>query len=412
MSSASTSSPSAGGEWPDGRCSTSLRSGMSCVPAARSAAPWSAVAPCPWCDRPCRRGTASLQMRPSGGLRYPLRVDGTHSIGIDLGGTKILAAVVSHEGEIVRRHERETPHDSQDSVVRELEAAVSTLLGDEVSAIGFGVPSPIDLIDGVVVECVNLPLKDFPLGAHMSDRFGLPVGLDNDANSAAIGEWRAGAGRGVEDMVMLTLGTGLGGGVISGGRPFRGHRGAGVELGHVVIVHEGRPCQGACRGHGHLEPYVTGLAATLAAKEAFGPSADAHRLIRLANEGDGQAREILADIGRYLGSAMGSFANIFAPQLIVIGGGFGVAGWEHLVPSALEIMEREALRPMRDWVRVVPADLGTAAGSIGAAFVGFYVAEGPPPSPSSSRSPGSPRSSTAGASGHVLRSRRMVSRRT
>ncbi len=98
-------------------------------------------------------------------------------------------------------------------------------------------------------------------------------------------------------------------------------------------------------------------------------------MIRLANEGDGEAREILADIGRYLGSAMGSFANIFAPQLIVIGGGFGVAGWEYLIPSALEIMEREALRPMRDWVRVVPAELGTAAGSIGAAFVGFYAAE-------------------------------------
>src|SRR3954470_24665366 len=229
MSSASMSSPSAGGEWPDGRCSTSLRSGMSCVPAARSAAPSSAAAPCPWCVHPCRRGTASLQMRPSGGLRYPLRVDGTDSIGIDLGGTKILAAVVSHEGEIVRRHERETPHDSQESVIRELEAAVSTLLGDEVAAIGFGVPSPIDLIDGVVVECVNLPLQDFPLAGYMAERFGLPVGLDNDANAAAIGEWRAGAGQGVEDLVMLTLGTGLGG-VISGGRPFRGHRGAGVEL--------------------------------------------------------------------------------------------------------------------------------------------------------------------------------------
>src|SRR3954451_15869704 len=121
---------------------------MSCVPVSRSAAPSWAAAPCLWRDRPCRRGTASLQMRPSGGLRYPLRVDGTHAIGVDLGGTKILAAVVSHEGEIARRHERETPHDSQESVVRELEAAVSTLLGDEVAAIGFGVPSPIDLIDG------------------------------------------------------------------------------------------------------------------------------------------------------------------------------------------------------------------------------------------------------------------------
>ena len=109
---------------------------------------------------------------------------------------------------------------------------------------------------------VNLPFDDFPLRDHMAERFGLPVGLDNDANAAAIAEWRAGAGRGVDDLVMLTLGTGLGGGVISRGRPFRGANGAGVELGHVVIVHDGRPCQGACTGRGHLEAYVTGLAAT------------------------------------------------------------------------------------------------------------------------------------------------------
>jgi glucokinase len=298
-------------------------------------------------------------------------VDGSHAIGVDLGGTKILAGVVARDGAIVRRHERATPHDSQAAVVSELEAAVSELLDDEVAAIGFGAPSPIDQLDGVVVECVNLPLHDFALREHMAARFRLPVGLDNDANAAAIGEWRAGAGRGVDDLVMLTLGTGLGGGVIAGGRPFRGYRGTGVELGHVVIVHDGRPCQGACQGRGHLEPYVTGLAATAAARDAFGPSADAHRLIRLADEGDARARELLAEIGRYLGSGMGSFANIFAPELIVIGGGFGVAGWEHLLPAAEEVLRREALRPMRDVVKVVPAELGTAAGLIGAAFVAF-----------------------------------------
>jgi glucokinase len=298
-------------------------------------------------------------------------VDGTHAIGVDLGGTKILAGVVARDGTVVRRHERLTPHDSQASVIRELEAAVSELLDDEVAAIGFGAPSPIDQVDGVVVECVNLPLRDFALRGHMARRFGLPAGLDNDANAAAIGEWQAGAGRGVDDLVMLTVGTGLGGGVIAGGRPFRGFRGGGVELGHVVIVHDGRPCQGACRGRGHLEPYVTGLAATAAAKEAFGPSADAHRLVRLANEGDPTAREILGEIGRYLGSGMGSFTNIFAPELIVIGGGFGVAGWEYLIPPAEAVLRREALRPMRDQVGVVPAELGTAAGLIGAAFVAF-----------------------------------------
>jgi glucokinase len=298
----------------------------------------------------------------------------THAIGVDVGGTKILAGLVADDGAVLRRHERPTPHDSQDSVVAELEAAVEELLTDDVGALGFGVPSPIDLAAGVVVECVNMPLADFALRDHMSHRFGLPVGLDNDANAAAIGEWRAGVGRGVDDLVMLTLGTGLGGGVISGGRPFRGANGLGAELGHVVIAHDGRPCQGVCTGHGHLEPYVTGLAATAAAEEAFGPAADAHRLVRLANEGDETARAILGDIGRHLGSAMGSFANIFGPDLIVIGGGFGVAGWGHVIPPAEEVMRREALRPMRDRVRVVRAELATAAGLIGAAFVAFEAA--------------------------------------
>jgi glucokinase len=298
-------------------------------------------------------------------------MNASHAIGVDLGGTKILTGLVTRAGEVLRRHERPTPHDSQESVVRELEAAVSVLVTDEVAAIGFGVPSPIDQRRGVVVECVNLPLKDFALRDHMAGRFDLPVGLENDASAAAIGEWRAGVGRGVDDLVMLTLGTGLGGGVISGGKPFRGANGAGGELGHVVIVHDGRPCQGACRGRGHLEAYVSGRAASTAAQKAFGPSADAHRLVRLANEGDKTARGILAEIGGYLGSGMGSFTNIFAPELFVIGGGFGIAGWEYLIPAAEAIMHREALRPMRDLVRIARAELATAAGVAGAAFVAF-----------------------------------------
>jgi glucokinase len=299
-----------------------------------------------------------------------------HAIGVDLGGTKILAGVVTREGEVLRRYELPTPKESQEAVFDALAAAIEELVDDEIAAIGFGVPGPIDQPTGVVVETVNLPFKGAPVRPWMAERFRLPVGLDNDANAAAIAEWKVGAGRGVDDLVMLTMGTGLGGGIISNGRPFRGAKGGGTELGHVVIVHDGRPCQGNCRGRGHLEPYVTGLAATKAAQEAFGPAADAHRLIRLANEGDETAKGILAEIGRYLGSGMGSFANIFEPQLIVIGGGFGVAAWEHVIPHAEEIMRREALRPMRDEVRVVPAELGTAAGLIGAAFVAFETLDG------------------------------------
>ncbi|MDX6480227.1 MAG: glucokinase [Gaiellaceae bacterium] len=296
-------------------------------------------------------------------------VEALHAIGVDLGGTKILAGVVARDGTVVRRHERETPQDSQEHVIAELEAAVAELLDDSVSAIGIGAPSPIDAERGVVVRCPNLPLENAPLRDDMREKFGVPVGLDNDANAAAIGEWRAGAGRGVDDLVMITLGTGFGGGVISGGAPYRGRNGGGVELGHVVIVHDGRPAQETWRGH--LETYVSGRAATEAARAAFGPSADAHRLIRLANEGDANARAILHEIAEILGSAVGSFVNIFGPELVLFGGGFGVAAYDHLAEPAGERARREALEPMRSGFRVAKAELGTAAGLIGAAFVGF-----------------------------------------
>ena len=298
-------------------------------------------------------------------------VQAGHAIGVDLGGTKILAGVVARDGSVVRRHERPTPQDSQEHVLAELEAAVAELLDESVAAVGFGAPSPIDQARGVVVRCVNLPLEDAPLRERMHERFAVPVGLDNDANAAAIGEWQAGAGRGVDDLVMLTLGTGVGGGVVAGGKPFRGWNGTGVELGHVVIVHDGRPCQGACTGRGHLEAYASGSAATADAREAFGPSADAHGLVRLADEGDMNAKELLEEVGRYLGSGIGSFVNVFGPQLVLLGGGFGVAAYDYLRGPAEEVMRREALEPMRTAVRLAQAELGTAAGLIGAAFVGF-----------------------------------------
>jgi glucokinase len=298
-------------------------------------------------------------------------VQASHAIGVDLGGTKILAGVVARDGSIVRRHERATPQDSQEHVLTELEAAVAELLDESVGAVGFGVPSPIDQTRGIVVRCVNVPLENAPLRDRMHERFGIPVGLDNDANAAAIGEWRAGVGRGEDDVLMLTLGTGVGGGVISCATPFRGRNGVGAEFGHVVIVHDGRPCQGACMGRGHLETYVSGTAATEEAREVFGPAVDAHRLVRLANEGDTKAKEVLAEVAGYLGSGIGSFVNVFGPELVILGGGFGVAAYDHLLGPAEEVARREALEPMRSTMRFAKAELGTAAGLIGAAFVGF-----------------------------------------
>src|SRR3989475_367575 len=144
----------------------------------------------------------------------------------------------------------------------------------------------------------------------------------------------------------------------------------GGELGHTVLIYDGVPCQGTCTGRGHLEALVSGTAAAKLAREAFGPGVDAHRLVRLAAEGDSTAIEILDGIGRMLGAAIGSFVNIFRPQLVVIGGGVFSAGGL-LPPPAPATLRREALAPARDHVEIVRAELGTAAGMIGAALVAY-----------------------------------------
>jgi glucokinase len=292
-------------------------------------------------------------------------------IGVDVGGTKILAGVVGSDGAIRARREHPTPLGSEEALLSGLQSAVGELLDDSVVAVGFGIPSRIDQRTGTAIGSVNIPLVGVPFRDVMSKRLGLPVAIDNDGNAAAIAEWRFGAGRGTADLIMLTLGTGVGAGLILGGRPYRGSIGAGAEIGHVVIVHDGVRC--SCGGYGHLESYVSGKAADEVAREAFGPAADAHRLVRLASEGDATAIGLLTEIGRKLGSGLGSLVNTFDPELIVIGGGFAAAG-ELLLTPAREVMQREALNPVRDGMQVVRAQLGTAAGMIGAALVAYETA--------------------------------------
>lgn len=296
------------------------------------------------------------------------------AIGVDVGGTKILAGVLDRGGTIVRSHETPTPLGSQAALLEALEAAVAGLLEPDVAALGFGIPSTIDQRSGRAVTSVNIPLADLDLRGWMRERFGLPVGVDNDANAAAFAEWAFGAGRGTRHMVMLTLGTGVGGGLILDGRPYRGAIGAGAELGHMVIDLDGPPCQGVCTGRGHLEALASGHAATQAAHEAFGPEADARELVRLAGEGDARAIEVLTLVGRRLGAGIGTLVNVFNPELVVIGGGFSAAG-DFLLEPAREVIAREALEPARSFVRVVRAELGSSAGLVGAGLVAFEALE-------------------------------------
>jgi glucokinase len=296
-------------------------------------------------------------------------LDEKRTIGVDLGGTKILAGLVTADGKVERHRETMTPLDSQEELLGGLDAAVQELLDERVVAIGFGVPSRLNRETGIVEGSVNIPLEGLDLRARMAERFGLPVTVDNDANAATYGEFHSGAGRDVRNMVMLTLGTGCGGGVVIDGRLYRGW----AELGHIVIEYDGLPCQGTCTGRGHLEAYVSGTAATKLAQAEFGSAVDAHRLVRIATEGDVRAVELLTGIGRRLGAGIGSLVNIFDPDLVVIGGGFAAAG-DFLFGPALEVMQREALAPEAGRVKIVRAELGTAAGLIGAGLLAFEAA--------------------------------------
>jgi glucokinase len=295
-------------------------------------------------------------------------------IGVDVGGTKIAAGIVTRDGSVEAQTERPTPTDSEEAVVDALVEAVGELAsGSEAAAIGLGVPATVDQRSGTAINAVNIPLTDVPLRTLMTERFGVPCGVDNDANAAAIAEWQVGAGKGTRYMVMLTLGTGVGGGVILDGRPFRGSSGAAGELGHIVVEHDGRRCQGTCTGRGHIEAYATGGAAA----SDYGD--DARELVARAAEGDERALEVLDGIGRRLGSVLGSLVNVFDPELIVIGGGFGEAADEYVLGPAREIMRREALPPGRNRVQVVPAVLGPGAGIVGAGFVAFEALDADEP---------------------------------
>jgi glucokinase len=292
-------------------------------------------------------------------------------IGVDVGGTKMLAGTVARDGSIGRTIEVPTPTSGQEDLLSELESMLAGLI-DEGGAIGVGVPMNLDRRTGIALGAVNLPLQSLDLAGRLRDRFSVPVGIENDGNAIALAEWRLGAGRGTDDMVALALGTGVGGGVVLEGRLYRGW----AELGHVVVVADGRPCQGTCHGRGHLEAVASGEAAERVAQELWGDDADAHRLVGAAVDGDPAAAAEMARIGHALGLAIGSFVNVFAPEVTVVGGGFGNAAWALLEEPALAAARREALHPADEELRIVTAQFGDEAGLVGAALVGFEALDG------------------------------------
>ncbi len=308
-------------------------------------------------------------------------------IGVDVGGTKVLAGAVDADLAVHHRVQRPTQGLDTDALLAtlaEMVAETAAAAPGEVLGVGFGVPAVLDRRRGVVAACPHLPLVGVPFEALMQERLGLPLALDNDGNCAMLAEWRHGAARGTDDAVMLTIGTGIGGGIVANGALVRGATGGGAELGHMVVDLDGPPCQGACPGRGHFEYYASGNAIGRAGTDAAAGAPDgalgrqlaAGRAItgalvtELAHDGDPEARAAIALIGHRLGCGIVTLVNVFNPELVVIGGGAIAAGDLLLEPARVEV-EQRAMPSLRDAVRIVPAHFGAEAGLLGAATLAF-----------------------------------------
>ena len=302
------------------------------------------------------------------------------AIGIDVGGTKVVAATLDGDGRVLQRLRRETPVGDGRRLVDELEA----LLGELGAAVPVGVGiAGLVTPAGLVRYGPNISVQDLDLAAALRQRTGQPVAVVNDASAAALGEQRVGAGRGHRDVVMLTLGTGVGGGVVVGGRLVTGANGFAGELGHVIVEDGGRPCP--CGNRGCLEAYAAGSAIGRRAAQRLADERTPSLLREVdectgkavtlaARDGDELAREVLLEAGRWLGIAIAGLVNALDPEVVLLGGGAAAETATWLLPEARETMAARIIG--HDW-REPPAlelaALGDDAGMVGA---GLLAADG------------------------------------
>jgi glucokinase len=248
----------------------------------------------------------------------------------------------------------------------------------EFIGVGVGAPGPLDRAKGVVVVAPNLRWSNYPLAPNVAARVGMPVLLDNDANCATLGEWWLGAGRGTSHMLGITIGTGIGGGLIIGGSLYHGASDVAGEIGHTTIETQGRRC--ACGNYGCLEAYASGPAIAERAREALvldGSSLlstkvdgalsriTAQTVYDAAAEGDRIALDVVRDTARFLGAGIANLLNVFNPEIVVLAGGVTAAG-DHLFEPLRTEVRRRAFRPAWEATRIVPGELGGSAGVVGA----------------------------------------------
>lgn len=306
--------------------------------------------------------------------------------GIDLGGTKMLAVIVDENGAVLASEEQPTrAEEGAERVVARMAEMVRRLAdasGRQVKTLGVATAGTLDPADGTVLMAVNLGWTNVPLGRTLARELGMKATVENDANAAAYGEWKAGAGRGTRHCVFVTVSTGVGGGIISDGRLVRGLSASAGEIGHITIDWNGPQC--GCGNVGCLELYASGTAIGKAGAAAAAANPAAGRAIleqaggdvsrvtsrevaAAAAGGDALAAQVLRDAGRALGVGLASIIHMTNPELIILGGGASKIGAPLLGPME-EAMRRHTIPSVGDKVRIVPPELGVPAGAIGAAL--------------------------------------------
>lgn len=313
-------------------------------------------------------------------------------IGLDAGGSKLLAGVVDETGDVLDRKVHNWPPGvSREDVLNTFGELLDALIdeADEVVGAGVGLPANVDVEQGSVVSCRHLPLAGFEFGDWLTEELDLPVYVDNDATLAMVAEHTRGAAHGAFDAVLLTIGTGIGGGIVAGNQVVRGAHGAAGEPGHMTIDADGPPCPGDCPGRGCLEAYVSGPAlaamgrdyATVAPDYQLGRMLDDNGVltsadvVAAARAGDPGAREALERMGQKLGIGIANLLNLLDPEVVVVGGGLGSAAGDLLLDPATAIARERALQPAAGAARIVPAALGADAGMIGAALLALAEGE-------------------------------------
>lgn len=296
-----------------------------------------------------------------------------YSIGLDLGGTNLRAAAVDRTGKMLDKVSGRTQYsEGREAIVHDMVEAIETMRSrfgkENLSGIGIGVPGFISLEEGVIKNCNNISaLENFPIRDEIGRRLGHKVILENDANAAALGEKWIGAGKDVHDLIMLTLGTGIGGGIISGGKVLRGVNGMAGELGHITAVPYGNPC--GCGNRGCVEKHGSATAIIAMAKLlGLGDNMTAKAVYDLAVAGNPKAQMIFVSMGESIGIVLAMLINAFNFPLYLIAGGV-IAGWDLFAPPMLEETKRRSFTFRTTNTRVERAQLGNEAGLFGAAYL-------------------------------------------